>query len=94
MPRTWKVGMNDAEFMVHTTSDGFVFTPKTDLTTYLTPTMPSMGHGSSGNVDPIHKLNGMYTGKVNLTMTGDWDLEFGWMVNDSPFKVNFPILVP
>jgi hypothetical protein len=94
MPRTWKVGMNDAEFMVHTTADGFVFTPRTDLTPYLTPTMPSMGHGSNGNVDPTHKHDGTYSGKVNLTMTGDWDLEFGWMMNDTPFKVNFPILVP
>ncbi|RPI69704.1 MAG: hypothetical protein EHM43_00860 [Ignavibacteriae bacterium] len=94
MPRSWIVGMNDLQFMVHTTMDGFTFIPKTDLVPKLTPTMPSMGHGSNGNVDPVHKLNGVYTGKVNLTMTGNWDLEFGWMVNDSPFKVNFPILVP
>ncbi len=94
MPRTWKVGKNDAEFMVHTTTDGYVYTPKTDLTPYLTPTMPSMGHGSNGNVDPVHQHDGLYKGNVNLTMTGDWDLEFGWLMSDAPFKVNFPILVP
>jgi hypothetical protein len=36
--------------------------------------MPSMGHGSSGNVSPVHTADGIYTGKVNFSMTGDWQI--------------------
>jgi hypothetical protein len=34
--------------------------------------MPSMGHGSPNNINPLHIKNGHYKGKVNFTMTGDW----------------------
>ena len=36
--------------------------------------MPSMGHGSDGNVSPVHTENGVYAGKVNFNMTGDWQI--------------------
>ena len=38
----------------------------------MTPEMPSMGHGSPNNVNPVLTKNGHYKGKVNFTMTGDW----------------------
>ena len=40
------------------------------------PTMPSMGHGSPNNVNPVFTTKGHYKGKVNFTMTGDWRLDF------------------
>jgi hypothetical protein len=38
----------------------------------ITPEMPSMGHGSPNNVDPVYTADGRYEGKVNFTMTGYW----------------------
>ena len=70
----WRVGINDVEFLVHESTDGFAFQPVEGLATTLEPTMPSMGHGSEGNVDPVHAHDGWYTGRVNFTMTGEWDL--------------------
>lgn len=89
----WAVGMNTIDFLVHSTVDGFEYMPVTDITPFVDPTMPSMGHGSPGNVNPTHSHDGLYTGKVNFTMTGDWDIAFGWTENDMPQVVHFPVLV-
>jgi hypothetical protein len=37
--------------------------------------MPSMGHGSSGNINPIHTSLGHYLGKVNFSMVGAWQIK-------------------
>lgn len=69
------VGMNTAEFLVHRKQDMMAFPPVADLTLVMTPDMPSMGHGSPNNIDPVHKGNGHYEGKVNFTMTGEWRIQ-------------------
>jgi hypothetical protein len=43
-----------------------------DLTLEITPEMPTMGHGSPGNVNPTSQGNGRYLGTVNFTMSGPW----------------------
>jgi hypothetical protein len=43
-----------------------------DLTLEITPEMPTMGHGSPGNVNPTSQGNGHYLGTVNFTMSGPW----------------------
>ena len=92
---TWQVGMNDVRIMLHASIDGFTFTPINDAELQIDPTMPSMGHGSSGNIDPVFADEGLYMGKMNLIMTGDWDLEVKQVNSSSdPFTVNFPIHVP
>jgi len=70
----WKVGMNTIRFNVYRTSNNYDFTPIDDADLLMTPTMPSMNHGSMGNVDPISSGIGWYTGYVNFTMTGDWQI--------------------
>jgi len=70
----WRTGTNEVDFLVHRTTDGFTYAPMEDLAMTITPTMPSMGHGSEGNADPVHLHNGWYQGSVNFTMTGEWDL--------------------
>ena len=56
--------------MVHATGeDG---QPLDDLTLEITPEMPTMGHGSPGNVNPTPQGNGHYLGTVNFTMSGPW----------------------
>ncbi|MGV3705508.1 MAG: FixH family protein [Arcticibacter sp.] len=75
-PLTPKMGMNDLEVLVNTRQDMMTFPPVEDLVIELIPEMPSMGHGSPNNVNPVHTGKGHYRGKVNFTMTGDWRLHF------------------
>jgi hypothetical protein len=34
--------------------------------------MPSLGIGSPNNVNPVSIGNGLYEGKINLTVSGQW----------------------
>ena len=38
------------------------------------PQMPTMGHGSPNNVNPVHMEMGHYVGKVNFSMGGYWEI--------------------
>lgn len=71
-PPKWVVGNNTFEITIHTMASMMSFPPATDLTVEITPEMPSMGHGSPNNVNPVHTQNGHYVGTANFTMTGDW----------------------
>lgn len=71
-PSVPKVGMNDIEFTIHRKADMMNFPPDDSYTIEITPEMPSMGHGSPNNVNPVNAGNGHYLGKVNFTMTGEW----------------------
>lgn len=66
------VGINDIEFTIHSTQDMMSFLPVEDLAPVMTPDMPSMGHGSPNNVNPVHTTAGHYEGRVNFTMKGEW----------------------
>jgi len=72
MPVAWKVGNNVFEITVNMMQDMMNFPVCSDLTVEITPEMPSMGHGSPNNVNPVYVSNGHYVGSVNFTMTGDW----------------------
>lgn len=67
-----KVGANMCEYLVHKKQTMMSFPPVTDVLLEMTPDMPSMGHGSPGNVNPAHTSMGHYKGTVNFTMTGEW----------------------
>jgi hypothetical protein len=71
-PTSPKVGMNDIEFTIHQMADMMDFIPDDSYSIEITPEMPSMGHGSPNNVNPVNTSNGHYKGKVNFTMTGEW----------------------
>jgi copper chaperone NosL len=43
-----------------------------DLTLEITPEMPTMGHGSPGNENPVAQGDGHYLGTVNFSMSGPW----------------------
>jgi len=45
-----------------------------DATLTAEVSMPSMGHGSPGNVPPTSRGGGFYAGQINQTMLGDWRL--------------------
>jgi hypothetical protein len=74
-----KVGMNDIEVFVHTEESMMSYPAVENITLVMTPDMPSMGHGSPNNENPVHKGNGMYQGKVNFTMGGEWRVMFDVM---------------
>lgn len=71
-PAKPKVGVNDFEIRIYKRTDMMNFPADDSYSIVMTPEMPSMGHGSPNNVNPVHIINGQYKGKVNFTMTGDW----------------------
>lgn len=74
-PQSPKVGVNDIEFTLHKKVSNFEWPADDTYTIEITPSMPSMGHGSPNNVDPVSSGNGHYKGKVNFTMSGEWQID-------------------
>ncbi len=70
------VGINDFVLSVNHKVSMMSFPPVNDLTITVDPQMPDMGHGSSGNVDPVFTENGKYEGKIAFNMTGFWTVDF------------------
>ena len=69
----WNVGLNDIEFVLYEQKSLMQFHPVNDATFSMEPDMPSMQHGSNNNVAPTTvDSEGLYAGKVNFTMTGQW----------------------
>lgn len=71
-PMEPKIGVNDIEFTLHKKVDMMNFSADDTHTIEIIPEMPSMGHGSPNNVNPVNVGKGHYKGKVNFTMTGEW----------------------
>jgi hypothetical protein len=71
-PMSPQIGLNDFEITLHKMQDMMTFPAVNDYTVQIEPEMPSMGHGSPNNVNPVFTANGHYAGKVNFTMTGFW----------------------
>lgn len=69
------VGINDFEVVLHKKINMMEYAPIDDYTIEIEPTMPSMGHGSPNNVNPVISSNGHYKGKVNFTMSGLWQIK-------------------
>ena len=74
-PVKWKAGLNDFEITIHKMVSMDDFPTVEDYTVEVEPEMPSMGHGSPNNVNPVHTSNGHYMGKVNFTMSGLWNVK-------------------
>lgn len=68
------MGNNAVEFGMWSMKDSVNFPGDSALSLSFEPSMPSMGHGSPGNVQPVARRKGHYFGVVNYTMTGDWRL--------------------
>lgn len=71
----WKSGLNDFEITIHKMATMEDFPAVENYTVEIDPLMPSMGHGSPNNVNPVHTSNGHYMGKVNFTMSGLWNVK-------------------
>lgn len=80
-PEEPKVGINDMEIAIYKKQSMMSFPADSSLSVSVTPEMPTMGHGSPNNIDPVHVGNGHYKGKVNFTMTGLWRLHLDFKMN-------------
>lgn len=79
-----KVGANAVLVTAHESKNmGMMFEPMDDLVLTMTPEMPSMGHGSSGNVTPTLEAPGRYRGTVVFSMAGDWVVNFTVTAGDA-----------
>lgn len=90
-------GQNTFTVTVHQKGDmmGMVWNAIEDLTITATPDMPSMGHGSSGNIDPIHVAAGRYEGSVNLFMPGSWRIILGFTKGETDLgEVEYVVEIP
>ncbi len=83
-PNASKVGANDVVVTAHQATDPTMmsFATVDDLDVSATPEMPSMGHGSNGNVKPTRGEDGLYRGKVVFSMPGDWVVHLGVRAGD------------
>lgn len=73
------VGINDMEIAIFKKTSMMSFPADSSLLVSNIPEMPTMGHGSPNNINPIHNSKGHYKGKVNFTMTGLWKLNMDYM---------------
>lgn len=95
-PSSPEVGLNDFEVTVHKRESMMNFPFESTLQVEIEPEMPTMGHGSPDNVNPIHYSMGHYKGTVNFTMTGYWKVNMtikdanGTVLNDAnSFDITF-----
>lgn len=76
------VGINTMRVLLYEMKNMMEFVPANGFKILIDPRMPGMGnHGSPNNVDLSSEPDGMYQGKLSLTMTGYW-------------KVNMQLLDP
>lgn len=71
-PKAPQIGLNNFEITLHKMEGMMSFPAVDDYTVEIEPEMPSMGHGSPNNINPVLTSDGHYMGKVNFTMTGLW----------------------
>ncbi len=95
-PHQPQVGSNPFEIALYTKESMMSFPPVTGYQFTMSPEMPSMGHGSPDNVNPVDSGQGHYKGQVNFTMTGLWRVHLqiqntaGQMVkSDAWFDIEF-----
>jgi hypothetical protein len=66
------LGFNTFKCLMHRTNDDKNFIEVDSAEMFIRPWMQSHGHGSSNNVNPEFKGNGIYEGKASFTMPGTW----------------------
>lgn len=93
-PKDPKVGQNDLEIAVYKRQSMMEWPAVEGMIFNVEPWMVSMDHGSPNNVAPKDAGEGHYKGKVNFTMTGDWQIRLTMKDKDAVcgkpyFDINF-----
>lgn len=81
-------GTNDLEMFIGKKITALDWQADNLWTISFVPTMPSMGHSSPNNVNPLEVGGAHYKGKVNFTMSGKWRLTFTFQEPDISFTVS------
>lgn len=90
-PRQPIIGINNYELAIYERETMMSWPALEMLNVEIDPEMPTMGHGSPNNENPIDMGNGHYLGKVNFTMSGYWKVNMkiksstGDMMKDDAF---------
>jgi copper chaperone NosL len=71
-PTTPQVGRQPLELLAFEKAGMMEWPVLDNLTLEVTPFMPTMGHGSPGNENPVPMGNGHYLGTINFSMSGPW----------------------
>jgi copper chaperone NosL len=71
-PQAPSVGQQPLEILAVQKTGAMAWPPVDGLTLEITPKMPTMGHGSPHNQDPVSVGQGHYQGEVNFSMAGFW----------------------
>lgn len=90
-PKLPVTGLNEYKTILHYTLNESVYYEVDSASMHIRPWMPSHGHGSSSNVDPVHTKNGIYEGKVNFNMPGMWFVYDSIKVNNDWITPSPPI---
>jgi hypothetical protein len=80
-PMEPKIGVNDFVVGFYVKETMMSFPEVANMNIEIEPEMPTMGHGSPNNVDPVYTADGRYEGKVNFTMSGYWKVNM--LIKDS-----------
>ncbi|HMQ70538.1 MAG TPA: FixH family protein [Ignavibacteria bacterium] len=85
------VGINDFMIKVNKRVTMMNFPNDSAYSFSMYPWMPSMGHSSPNNVNPVYSSEGTYNGDVNFTMTGDWRITLKFIESPQD-SVSFDLL--
>ena len=94
-PREPEVGINDYEIVIYKRVSMMEWPAVENLNVEIEPWMPSMNHGSTGSVHPVHSKNGHYLGKVSFNMNGVWEVrqkimdESNQLLDEGYFEIQF-----
>lgn len=89
-----QAGTNDIILTVHHKESMMNIPEVGGLDIVMNPLMPDMGHGSTGNINPVYDGNGQYSGVVIFNMTGYWTIDFTFAENGDTlgtvqYEINF-----
>ncbi len=73
-PMSAKVGLNNLTYILHQTNNDKIYTEVNGAEMFIRTWMPTHGHGSSNNVNPLTLGGGKYSGKANFSMSGGWEV--------------------
>jgi len=90
-PADPKTGLNTYKCILHKSFENSGYSEVDSARMFIRPWMPSHGHGSSSNVNPVWINNGIYEGKTNFTMAGNWYVYDSISVNNQFITPNPPI---
>jgi len=90
LSETPKIGVNEANLTLHRQESMMNFPSYQTAEIIIDPRMPDMdNHGSPNNVNPVHKADGHYVGKLNYTMSGLWRVNLELTIEGEKITTSF-----